>query len=65
MGTEVVFGASVLTGRGSLQAGLWIKRSNCDVSIMIYYSDPSCPDLNKIAEVTDCDKTLGPQVSSL
>jgi hypothetical protein len=40
-------------------------RANCDVSIMIYYSDPSCPDLNKIAEVTDCDKTLGPQVSSL
>jgi hypothetical protein len=28
-------------------------RANCDVSIMIYDSDPSCPDLNEIAEVTD------------
>ncbi len=29
MGTEIGFGASVLTERGSLQAGLRMKRSNC------------------------------------
>jgi len=28
-------------------------RANCDVSIMIYNSDPTYPDLSEIAEVTD------------
>jgi hypothetical protein len=28
-------------------------RANCDVSIMIYDSDPAFPDLAEIAEVTD------------
>jgi hypothetical protein len=28
-------------------------RANCDISIMIYGSDPKFPDLYEIAEVTD------------
>jgi len=28
-------------------------RANCDVSILIYDSDPSFPDVNEIANVTD------------
>jgi len=28
-------------------------RANCDVSILIYDSDPSFPDVNEITNVTD------------
>lgn len=28
-------------------------RANCDLQVMIYESDPDCPDLNEIARVTD------------
>jgi len=32
MGTDIVLKASVLTGKGSLQAGQVIQRSNCGMS---------------------------------
>lgn len=26
-------------------------RANCDIKLLIYYSDPSCPDINEIEDV--------------
>ncbi len=30
-------------------------RANCDIKLLIYYSDPSCPDISEIEDVCQYD----------